>query len=195
MGYDKSGSYSLPITSDEAGETFKELWAKCTGAGHVYGQRLNIQVSNIASTSSNALRAEIDFTHASGYAIGGGSAIHAAAELGSGNTGHAGLMAGLNAAIITAAESRSLQGTYTCLSLQTEFKTGNTLPAATTSFIRFANAGAVKAPLLFDMAGVADATDGAWDADTGAVGTPLGYCKVKTAGGVDGYIVVYDGHS
>jgi hypothetical protein len=194
MGYFSAGTYSNPVESDEAGETFRELWAKCTGAGHVYGSRINVQVSNAAATTSQAIRAELDFTHTSGYAVGGGSAIHAAAELGAGNTGHAGLLAGLNASIIAAAESRSLQGTYCALSLQTEFKTGNTMPAAT-SFIRMADAGAVKSPLLFDTAGMASASDGAWETDSGGVGgTVLGYYKVKTAAG-DGYLVVYSSHS
>lgn len=197
MGYASAGTYSVPITSHEAGETFRELWAKCDGAGHVYGQRVNIQVSNIASTTSNAIRAEMDWLHASGHAAGGGAAIHAASELGTGNTGHAGLLAGLNAAIIVAAESRSLQGTYCALSLQTEFKTGNTMPA-TTSFIRMADAGAVDSPFLFDTAGIADdedGTSGAWETTADAhSGTVLGYYRLRTVAGT-GYVCVYADHA
>ena len=148
-GFMNAGTYSQPVESHEAGETFRALWAKCTGAGHVYGSRVNVQVSNAAATSSNAIRAELDFTHTSGYAVGGGAAIHAASEIGATNTGHAGLLAGLNASIIAAADTRSLQGTYCALSLQTEFKTGNTMPA-TTSFIRMADSGAVDSPFLID---------------------------------------------
>ena len=193
-GYMNAGTYSAPVTSDAAGETFRQLWAKCTGAGHVYGQRVNIQVSNPAATSSNAIRAELDFTHTSGYAVGGGAAIHAASELGATNTGHAGLLAGLNASIIAAADTRSLQGTYCALSCQTEFKAGNTMPAATTSFIRCADAGAVKSPLFLDTSGMASASDGAWETDSGAVSTVLGYYKIMTAAGA-GYLVVYASHS
>ena len=194
MGYSSAGTYSQPVESHEPGETFREIWCRCTGAGHVYGSRVNVQVSNIAATSSNAIRAELDFTHASGHAVGGGAAIHAAAEIGSGNTGHAGLLAGLNASIIAVTDTRSLQGTYCALSLQTAFGANNTMPAAT-SFIRMANAGSVLSPLLFDTAGMASASDGAWETDSGGVGgTVLGYYKVKTAAG-DGYLVVYSSHS
>lgn len=198
MTYDaglmSAGTYSDPVTSDEAGETFRELWAKCTGAGHVYGQRVNIQVTNAAATSSNAIRAELDLYHTSGAAMGGGAAIHAAADIGPTNTGHAGLLAGLNAAIIAAADTRSLSGAYCALSLQTEFKAGNTMPKYT-SFIRFTDAGAVRSPQLFDLSGITANAAGAVEEDSGSVSTIYGYGRVLCPDGTQGYLVIYAAHN
>lgn len=193
--YIEGGTFAAPILSAAAGETFRELWARCTGAGHVYGERVYAEITNAAATSSNAIRAELGLYHTSGAVVTGGSALHAATYLGPTNTGVAGLMAGLNASIIVQDDTRSLAGTYAALSLQTEFKAGNTMPANSTSFIRFADTLAIQAPLFFDTSGMASASDGAWETDSGGVGgTVLGYYKVRTAAG-NGYMVVYSSHS
>jgi len=194
VGFMSAGTYSVPVLSTAAGEAFYELWAKCSGAGHVYGQRLNIQVTNVAATSSQALRAELDLYPSTAGAPAGGSAGHFAAELGALATGVTGLFAGLNASLILSAATRSLQGTYCALSLQSQIKAGNTMPGATTSFIRMADAETLKMPLLFDTEGMATASDGAWEATADALDdTVLGYYKVRTAAG-DGYIPVLGSH-
>jgi len=158
--YIEGGAWGSPLESRAAGETFRELWAKCTGAGHVYGERIYMEASNVASTSSQALRAEAVFSHASGHVASGGSAIHAAVELGVGNDGVAGILAGLNASVIAAAESRTIWGTFCALSLQSEIKAGNTLPANASSFIRCADAGAVKLPVFLHWGQAAAAGTG-----------------------------------
>lgn len=192
--YMSAGAYQNPVVSDKAGDTFRELWAKCTGAGHVYGYRVNIQVTNIAATSSNAIRAELELLHASGHAVSGGSGLHAAAEIGADNDGHAGLLAGLNASIIAALDTRSLQGTYCALSCQTEFKAGNTMPAGT-SHIRFTDAGAVRCPQLFDLQGLTANAAGAVQEDSGSVSTIYGYARVRCPDGTQGYLVIYAAHN
>lgn len=160
------GTYSVPVLSTDAGKTFRALWAKCTGAGHVYGLRLNIQVTNAAATSSNALRAELDCYHTSGSAMGGGAAIHAAADLGPTNTGHVGLLAGLNASIlVSGTDARSLQGTYAALSLQSQIGANNTMPPLTSAFIFAQDAGSVKLP-AFIFWNQAAAASSAFEAKT-----------------------------
>lgn len=189
VGFMSAGTYSVPVLSAEAGETFYELWAKCTGAGHVYGQRLNIQVTNVAATTSQAIRAELDLYPATAGSPAGGSAGHFAAELGPLATGVDGLFAGLNASVILSEATRSLQGTYCALSLQTEFKASNTMPE-TTSFIRFADAGTVKSPFLLDFADLATGAARAYVSGTHSGTTVGGVLRVHTPFGT-GYIKLY----
>ena len=189
MGFFSAGTYSNPVESHEAGETFREIWCRCTGAGHVYGSRVNVQVSNAAATSSNAIRAELDFTHTSGHAVGGGSAIHAAADIGSTNTGHAGLLSGLNASIIVPADTRSMQGTYAALSLQTQIGANNTMPALSTSFIYAADASSVKAPAFLHW-GQAEAA-GTGVVDEAVTGGAAAMSLAVNINGVMGYIPIH----
>ncbi len=189
IGYMTAGTYGVPVLSVAAGETFLELWAKCTGAGHVYGQRLNIQVTNVAATSSQALRAELDLYPSTAGMPAGGSAGHFALELGANATGVSGLACGLNASIILSLATRSLQGTYCALSLQTQIAAGNTMPG-TTSFIRMADAGSVKSPFLLDLSSLVTGATNAYVNGTHGGTTVGGVVRVNTPFGV-GYIKLY----
>ena len=188
VGFMSAGSYSDPVSMVGVGVTsFHELWCKVTGvSGRGYAQRLNLQKTGLTSKRSQALRAELDALHASGHAAQGGSAVHAASELGTGNDGVTGYLAGLSASIIVASESRSLQGTYAALFLQTEFKADNTMPAATTSFIYVNDASTVKSPLYLNFAGLTSGASNAWDATHTTPATCVGYLRVQSPLGVKG---------
>lgn len=185
VGFMSAGTWGSPVISTEAGETFMELWAKCTGAGHVYGRRVNLQVTNPLATTSNAGRFELDLYPTSGTPAGG-AAMHAAAELGADADGISGLLAGLSGSLIMSAATRSPSGTYACLVLQSEIKAGNT-PPATTSFIRAADVGAVDLPLFLDLEGIGTPGDGqAYDTNVntpGADSNCTGYLRVRVPGG------------
>ena len=191
IGFMSAGTYSDPVSMVGVGVTsFHELWCKVTGAlGRGYAQRLNIQVTGLTAKSSNALRAELDILHASGYAAQGGAAVHAATELGTGNTGVSQGVYGLNASFIIAAETRSLQGTYAAINLQTQIGANNTMPS-TTSFIATNDASTVKCPhyLAVNLLTAGDAY--AWSKVAGTFNTIHSKLRVLTSDGTK-YILLY----
>ena len=145
--YMAAGTYETPAVNTAGGTgqvEFHSLWTKMTHAtARGYGHRVSLELTGVSSRTSNAGRFELWLSAPSGQTQGGGAAIHAAAYLGVGNTGHAGALAGLNASLVVDEEERSCAGTYGAIYLQTEIKTGNTLQES--AFILARDAGAVKA--------------------------------------------------
>lgn len=195
VGIMSAGTYSVPVLSDAPGETFRQIWAKCTGAGHVYGLRVNIQASNATPNTHNAGRFELDLTAGSGLP-GGGAAIHAALDLSAGAGGISGVAVGVNASMLIGLDSRNLTGKFACLGLQTAIGANNTF-GEIMSFIWFNDAGNVKCPYFWDSTGVpndGDGASGAWETVADAhTGTVIGYYRIQTAAGA-GYICVYLDH-
>lgn len=154
---------------------------------------LKISGSDAGSMEGSAVRAEMYVDVDSDEKVLSGQAVHAETKLSTTAKGATGYMTALRGILTFDAVSKTAWGgTYGVAFLTLNIGTGIT-PAARTSFIIFEDLGAVKGNYLFDSANVADATDGIWDADSGAVSTILGYYKVKTADG-DGYLVVYAAH-
>ena len=100
-----------------------------------------------------------------GVAAAGAFGIHATASLSATGT-ITGLMTGARATLGIAAASRSLSGTFAALQVDSDIGTGTTMPAATTSFIRVADVGAVRIGALMDLADISDGAGGLFSAHT-----------------------------
>lgn len=181
VGRINAGTYSDPVLSAAAGETFAAWWVKCTGAGHVYGMRVNVQASNVTPNTHNAGRFELDLTGTGGLP-GGGSAIHAASDLGAGNAGISGLFSGLNASMIVGLGTGALAGKFASLSLQTQLKTGVTF-GEDMSFMALIDAGAVKCPTFLDFELLTAGASYAYDTTNTDESNCVGFLRVVVPGG------------
>lgn len=188
VGYMKAGTYSSPVESAEAGETFHEFWLKCSGDGHVYGLRFNVQVSGASATSSNAGRFELDLTAGAGAAPSA-AAIHSATDLAAGYTGTSGVQAGLNASMLIGADSRALIGKFASILLQSQIGLGNTF-AENGSFIACLDASSVKWPFFLDVEELVTGAGNAYVNGTHAGSTVGGVLRVAAPFGT-GYIKLY----
>lgn len=176
-----AGTYSDPVLSAAAGQTFSEIWAKLTGEGHGYVLRLHLQAASATPNTHNALRAELDLTAGSGLP-GGGAAIHAASDLYAGAAGISGLFAGLNAAMIIGADSRALTGKFGALVLQSEIGAGNTF-GENGSFLVLIDSSDVKFPTFLDFELLTAGASKAYDTSNTDESNCVGFLRVVVPGG------------
>lgn len=176
-----AGTYSDPVLSDAPGQTFAEIWAKLTGAGHGYVLRLHLQAANATPNTHNALRAELDLTAGSGLP-GGGAAGHFASDLYAGATGISGLFAGLNAAMIIGADARALTGKFASLVLQSEIGAGNTF-GQEGSFMCLIDSSDVKYPTFLDFELLTAGASKAYDTSNTDESNCVGFLRVIVPGG------------
>jgi len=95
--------------------------------------------------------------------------------------------------LIVAEESRTLQGTYAAHKFVNEFEASNTMPANSTFFVRFHDAGTVKTPKFFEVSGATAGTDNMFsttpsDKTDGKVNATL----LVEIGGTDYWIPLWD---
>jgi len=201
MGHIQFGTADDYVEASAAGKRNLMIYAQQSGAYADDSQVVRVDFKSYGSTTASTTGgAEGDViwsrfqAHAtiSGGASAGFFSVRITDQYPASNFG---LLAALRGWLTVEAATRSWEGGTMCaIDATLNIKAGNVKGSSVTSIFRANDQGAVKGDYLLDSLAVADATDGIWDADTGAVGTPLGYYKVRTAAG-DGYIVVYDGHS
>ena len=156
--------------------------------------RFYLKMNGAAQTSmeGSAVHAEM-YDEVTG-ALVSAQAIHAETKMGVGATGVSDYLTALRGILTLDADTKTLTGgAYSAVYLTLSIGTGITM-SSDCSFIQVSDEGAVNGGYLLDSQGVASQAAGIWEADTGAVGTPLGYYKVLTAAGA-GYLVVYGSHA
>ena len=184
-------SSATAITLANAEKALNFYYRTTAVAGDVRALYLRLYFGAAGTVGGEAIRA---FATVEAAVSGTVNAIHASTSFTAAGS-ESGQASGIRVALEAAAATRTLTGTYTVLQLDSIIAAGNTVNGQKVSFIRCCDLGAVKMPYFLDLDGLTAGTDGAFETDTGAVGTPAGYLRVITPAGAVGYIVVYGDHS
>ena len=187
-------SYTDDMPGREKDSRWLEFYANQTihsASPHLARFYLKISGTGAESMEGSAVRAETYLDVTSGNVLSG-QAVHAETKIGATLGNMVGYVTALRGILTIDAATRTFSGGVFCAAyLTSNIATGNTV-AARTSFIAFEDSGAVTTSYLIDTASIADGK--CWTADSGAVGTVLGYYTINTASGA-GYLVVYANHS
>jgi len=190
------GSSSSHVTSATVDKRFADWYLTSSStSGNAYGLRIEMKKSAISTGSPRTLTLWCVLDHPSGHTAGGGNALHSNTYLSTGNTGIAGEAHAMASHLIVASESRTVQGTWCAHKFVNEFEANNTMPANSTFFARFHDAGTVKTPLMFDFSGLTADSANCIVADTGAVPASTYYLRVKCPDDSTGYIPICGGLS
>lgn len=142
------GTNADPLTISEADKNFLDFRTKNTATS---GTSRGIYFRHFIAGAGQEGEAARFATVVNGVAATGGvHGAHIAAVLDATGTS-SGLMAGVRATLEVETATRSLSGTFAALQVDSFIGTGNTMPAASTSFIRVADSGAVAVSALFNI--------------------------------------------
>lgn len=187
-----------PLTSTTAGKKYIDLYINSANtSGDAYGMRLEMKQSAISTGRPRTLTLWCVLAHASGHTAGGGNALHAnlylgGTEAGVANDGIAGEAHAMASHLIIAALSRTVQGTYCAHKFVNEIETGNTMPANSTYFVRFHDAGTEKTPVFFEISGTTQGGGKMFDSTIDTTGAQIDHTLKIDVLGTDYYIPLMD---
>jgi len=195
----KFGESADPVDKEYTASRWFELYGKTSVANSAAKLMvLDFEVAGASqATPAMASTLHVTFTdsHTSTSAFNGGEAIYAETEVGggAGSEGNIGYIAAIQARLTAAASSDLTFGKHYALFLVMNLGTGSTV-GGEVAFIGFRERGGAATSFFWDSVLVTSVSNGVWETNSGAVGTVLGYYKVRTAAGA-GYLVVYADHS
>lgn len=187
------GTSASPLTSAADETMLLTSYFNSTGK-NAYGMRMLVTKTSVSAGAPRVLTLRAILGHTTGHGPQGANAVDARATLDkTGNTGISGEMHAMESQCRVEDASRTVQGTYAAHKFTNNFQTGNTMPAATTFFLRFVDEGAVKTPLMFDFDSMTAGSSNCIVADTGAVDgiATTHYLRVKDPDGNTGYIAIF----
>lgn len=154
----RMGTSGSPLESDQDETELLSCYFESSGK-NAYGMRMQVEKTSVSAGAPRVLTLRAVLSHSTGTGPQGANAVDARATLETGNTGISGEMHAMESQCRVDGESRVLQGTYAAHKFTNNFGASNTMPAATTFFLRFYDAGTVKTPFLFGLTGSTQGTD------------------------------------
>jgi len=186
------GTSGTPLTSAEDETELISCYADSTGK-NIYGMRIQVTKTSVSAGAPRGLTIRAELGHTTGNGPQGANAVDARATLDKlGGTGISGEMHAMESQCRVEDTTRTVQGTYAAHKFVNNFQTGNTMPAATTFFVRFRDEGSVKTPYLFEISGTTQGSGNMFDSTANLTNPQIDHTLKINIAGTAYYIPLMD---